>query len=161
MTFNACCFKIIVQTWRSQEERRFQQLLEWLWLFWLGHGNRYLASEKPVPILVLCCGPSTAWTDLRNEGWITHTYKTILRPFFRDHPGELVPEENVWTLLVQGKISRGRHTDHPAGRHSIRTKQCPPPPSPHFLQARCPSCCTTNSVKALKATGALGLGRRR
>jgi len=34
-------------------------------------------------------------------------------------------------LLVQGKINRGRHTDHPAGRHSIRTNQCPPPPSPH------------------------------
>jgi len=40
-----------------------------------------------------------------------------------------------WELLdfmVQGTISRGRHTDHPAGRHSIRTKQCPPPPTPIF-----------------------------
>jgi len=34
--------------------------------------------------------------------------------------------------MVQGKINRGRHTDHPAGRHSIRTNQCPPPPSPIF-----------------------------
>ena len=32
-------------------------------------------------------------------------------------------------FMVQGKINRGRHTDHPAGRHSIQTKQCPPPPS--------------------------------
>jgi len=32
--------------------------------------------------------------------------------------------------VVQGKINRGRHTDHPAGRHSIRTNQCPPPSSP-------------------------------
>jgi len=32
-------------------------------------------------------------------------------------------------IIVQGKINRGRHTDHPAGRHSIRTNQCPPPPS--------------------------------
>ena len=31
--------------------------------------------------------------------------------------------------MVQGKINRGRHTDHLAGRHSIRTNQCPPPPS--------------------------------
>jgi len=23
---------------------------------------------------------------------------TVLRPFFRDHPGEPVPEENFWTL---------------------------------------------------------------
>ena len=31
------------------------------------------------------------------------------------------------------EIYRGRHTDHPAGRHSIQTNQCPPPPSPIFL----------------------------
>jgi len=51
--------------------------------------------------------------------------------------------------MVQGKINRDRHTDHPAGRHSIQTNQCPPPPSPHLSQAGCPSCCPTNSVKAL------------
>jgi len=32
-------------------------------------------------------------------------------------------------FMVQGKINRGRHSDHPAGRHSIRSNQCPPPPS--------------------------------
>ena len=63
--------------------------------------------------------------------------------------------------LVQWKINRGRHTDHPAERHSIRTNQCPPPPSPQFLQAGCPSCRPTNSVKALKASSTFGLGRRR
>ena len=31
--------------------------------------------------------------------------------------------------MLQGKINRGRHTDQPAGRHSIRTNQCLPPPS--------------------------------
>jgi len=56
---------------------------------------------------------------------------------------------------VQGKINRGRHTDHPDGRHSIRTIQCLPPPSPIFLQAGCPSCRPTNSIKALKATSCL------
>jgi len=34
-------------------------------------------------------------------------------------------------FMVQRKINTGRHTDHLAGRHSIRTKQCAPPPSPH------------------------------
>jgi len=24
----------------------------------------------------------------------------VLRPFFRDHPGEPVPEENFWTLCA-------------------------------------------------------------
>jgi len=37
-------------------------------------------------------------------------------------------------VMVQGKSDRGRHTNHPAGRHSIRTNQCPPPPSPHFYR---------------------------
>jgi len=35
--------------------------------------------------------------------------------------------------MVQGEINRGRHTDHPARRHSIRTNQCPPPPSSHVF----------------------------
>jgi len=29
-------------------------------------------------------------------------------------------------FMVQRKINSGRHTDHTAGRHSIRTNQCPP-----------------------------------
>jgi len=47
------------------------------------------------------------------------TTATVLQPFFRDHPDEPVPEENFWNLLQQGKINRGRHTDHPAGRHCL------------------------------------------
>jgi len=46
------------------------------------------------------------------------TTTTVLLPFFRDHPGEPVPEENFWTLWCKGRLT-GRHTDHPAGRHSI------------------------------------------
>ena len=61
--------------------------------------------------------------------------------------------KELLAFTVQGKINRGRHTDHPAGHHSIQTNQCPPPPSPpFFLQARCPSCLPTNSVKAMKAS---------
>ena len=52
---------------------------------------------------------------------------------------------------MQGKINRGRHTDHPAGRHSIQTNQCHLHHPPCFLQAGYPSCHPTNSVKALKA----------
>jgi len=40
--------------------------------------------------------------------------------------------------MVQGKINRGRHSDNAAGRHSIRTKQCPPPPSPIFFTGQMP-----------------------
>jgi len=36
--------------------------------------------------------------------------------------------------MVEGKINRGRHIDHPAGRHSIWTNQCPRQPSPIFYR---------------------------
>jgi len=54
---------------------------------------------------------------------------TILWPFFPDHPGESVPEKNFWTFWCKGRLTEA-DTDHPAGRHSIRTDQCSPPPSP-------------------------------
>jgi len=55
----------------------------------------------------------------------------------RDHPGEPVPEENFWTLWCKGRLTEA-HTDHPTARHSIRTNQCPAPPSPHFFTGRMP-----------------------
>jgi len=30
---------------------------------------------------------------------------TVLRPFFQDHPGEPVPEENLWTLWRKGRLT--------------------------------------------------------
>ena len=35
----------------------------------------------------------------------THTHTTVLWPFFRDHPGEPVPEENFWTLWCKGRLT--------------------------------------------------------
>jgi len=43
------------------------------------------------------------------------------QPLFLDHPGEPVPEENFWTLWCKGILTEARHSDHPAGCHSIRT----------------------------------------
>jgi len=33
------------------------------------------------------------------------TTTTILGPFFRDHPGEPVPEQNFWTLWCKGRLT--------------------------------------------------------
>ena len=79
---------------------------------------------------------------------IHHNHFTALFP---GRPGWAAARRELLDFMVQGKINRGRHTDHPAGRHSIRTNQCPSPPSPIFLQTGCPSCRPTNSGKALKA----------
>jgi len=83
------------------------------------------------------------------------TVHTHTQPFYGPFPGPpgwAGTRRELLDFMVQGKSNRGRHADHPAGHHSILTKQCPPPPSPHFLQAGCPSCRPTNSVKALEAT---------
>ena len=72
--------------------------------------------------------------------------------FFPGPPGWAGGSRELLNFMVQGQINRGRHTDHSTGRHSVRTSQCLPPPSPIlFLQARCPSCHPTNNVKAVKA----------
>jgi len=46
------------------------------------------------------------------------------------------PRKELQDFMEQGEINRGRHMNHMAGRHSIRTNQCPPPPSPHMKQEK-------------------------
>jgi len=87
--------------------------------------------------------------DLRPSTPALIVHRNRFTALFRDHPGEPVPEENFWTLWCKGRLTEA-DIDHPAGRHSIRTNQCPPFTIPPFLQAGCPSCRPTNSVKALK-----------
>jgi len=84
----------------------------------------------------------------------TPPHATVLRPFFRDHPGEPVPEENFWTLWWKGRLGEADTT-------TIRLGATAPGPTsahlhhpPYFLQAGCPSSRPTDSVKALKATSA-------
>ena len=77
------------------------------------------------------------------------TTTTVLRPFFRDHPGEPVPEENFWTLWCKGRLIGAdtptiRLGATPSGLTSAHLHH-----PPYFLQAGCPSCCPTNSFKAL------------
>jgi len=75
---------------------------------------------------------------------VPHHHHNRFMALFPGPPGKVVPEKNFWTLWCKGRLT-GRHIDHPAGHHSIRTNQCPPPPSPTFLQARSPSRRPTNS----------------
>ena len=81
---------------------------------------------------------------------------TVLRPFFRDHLGEPVPEENFWTLWYKGRLTEAdtlitrlgatpsrlisAHVHHPLIFFY----------GPDALPAAQPS------VKALKATSAFG-----
>jgi len=48
---------------------------------------------------------------------------------FPGPPGWAGAGRELLDFMVQGKINRSRHNDHPAGRRFIRTKQCALPPS--------------------------------
>jgi len=40
----------------------------------------------------------------------TRTHTTVLRPFFQDHPGERVPEENFWTSWCKERLTEADST---------------------------------------------------
>ena len=51
---------------------------------------------------------TTAVVSTTQQHALTHaptTNTTVLWPFFRDHPGEPVPEENFWTLWCKGRLT--------------------------------------------------------
>jgi len=80
-------------------------------LFW--HRLTQVVTEKKGRKTVVVCG------GLRD--WIVHVLEGC---------GSCNgARRELLDFLVQKKINRDRHTDHPAGRHSIRTNQCPPPSS--------------------------------
>jgi len=76
----------------------------------------------------------------------THTHTHTQHTYTHNRFTALSPGPLGWAgarrelldFMVQGKINRGRHTDHPAGRHSIRTNQCLHHPPPIFFTGRMP-----------------------
>jgi len=98
---------------------------------------------------------STCYQKHAHRAYTTAT-TIVLQPFFRDHLGEPVPEENFWTLWCKGRLTEADTQTIRLGATPSGLTSAPPPPSQHFLQAGCPSCRPTNSVKALKATSAFG-----
>jgi len=94
---------------------------------------------------VLQVAPASAQAQLPTN---TTIITTVLRPFSRDHPGEPVPEENFWTLWCKGRLTEADTPTIQLGATPSGLTHLHPP---YFLQAGCPSCRPTNSVKALKA----------
>jgi len=78
--------------------------------------------------------------------YVITTTTTVLRPFFRDYPGEPVPEENFWTVWCKRRLTEADTLTiwlgaTPSGLTSAHLHH-----PPYFLRAGCPSCRTTNSV---------------
>jgi len=63
---------------------------------------------------------------------IRHNHHNRFTVFFPGPPGWVGARRELLDFMLQGKINRSRHIDNLDGRHSIRTSQCPPPPSPAY-----------------------------
>jgi len=62
---------------------------------------------------------------------VAHAHTAVLRPFFRDHPGEPVPEKNFWTLWCKRRLTEAdtptiRLGATPSGVTSARLHHHPP-----------------------------------
>jgi len=74
------------------------------------------------------------------DNWSHHHHTTtVLRPFFRDHPGWASTGRELLDLCCKGRLTEAdiltiRMGTIPSGL----TKQCPPPPSPKFFTGRMP-----------------------
>ena len=86
-----------------------------------------------------CCHMPDQWTD----NAIHYRIKKInKKPPHQNHfmdlfpgpPGWIIARGELLDFIVQSKTNNGRHIDHPTGRHSIQTNQCPPPPYPIFYR---------------------------
>ena len=92
-----------------------------------------LAAQLMTDACCLCSSACESLTTLHSHYWTQCTCTvcttTVLRLFFLGPPGWAGARRELLDFMVQGKINRGRHTDHPAGHHSIQTNQCSPPPS--------------------------------
>jgi len=65
----------------------------------------------------------------RHPGITTTTPQPFYGPFSRTTQVSRCQKENFWTLWCKGRLTEA-DTDQPAGRHSIRSNWCPPPPFP-------------------------------
>ena len=77
----------------------------------------------------------------------THTHtQPFYRPFFGTTGVSRRQKKSSSGIYGARENNRGRHTDHPAGRRSIRTNQRPPPSSPIFSRPDAvPACRPTKS----------------
>ena len=97
-----------------------------------------LMTRKTVLTSTAMGQPPPLSTNISRWTWVTTTPP---QPFYGPFSGTTRVsrcQKRTNGLYGAKEINTGRHTDHLAGRHSIRTNQCPPPPSPYFFTGRMP-----------------------
>ena len=128
--------------------------INWYWpaavTLWSWEGNRgpgrkwrnlLLSLWPPSPTGCLPSKPEISSRPLNGYGstlpliriYFNYKHHTTTQPFYGPFSGITRVsrcQKRTSGFMVQGKTNRGIHINHPAGCHSIWTKQCPPPPSP-------------------------------
>jgi len=106
------------------------------WFFW-GEIRQYTVITWP-PAYRHMCHVIVGWTLLifcsQRLDWYSnrHSHFTTLFP---GPPGWAGARKKlILDFMVLGRITRGRHTDSPGGRHSIRTNQQSTSINPPFLR---------------------------
>jgi len=106
----------------------------------------------------LICPPLSCSELLLPYLWslIYWKHTAVLWPFFRDHLGESVTEENFWTLWCKWRLTEAdtltiRLGATPSGLTNAHL-HCPP----YFLWVGCHSCHPTNSVSRKSTTNNSG-----
>jgi len=87
---------------KSQNLRNCQRSIS---QHWTATPSDASVTLLPLRIQAVMDKAKTTQLALRTDGAVLYnTHTTVLRPFFRDHPGELVPEKNLWTLCCKGRL---------------------------------------------------------
>ena len=113
-----------------------------------------LSVTFPFPSHYLPPHNSGPWNSFYCLGHFKNVYDDDdERPVFRDYPGEPVPEGNTNVDFTEARDSEWQwhQLGHMQVCTSLQTDNHASTPPLSFLQAGCPSCRPTNSVKALKA----------
>jgi len=76
---------------------------------------------------------SLYFTMCVNNALTTTYHHNRFTALFPGPPEWAAARGELLDFMVEGKINRGRHTDHPAGCLSIQTNQCLPPSSPLYF----------------------------
>ena len=88
--------------WQASHHCQMGPALFWDWFATQCKGLAVLL----IVFLWLCLGARQQCQKISNNMTThTHTHTTFLLPFFRDPPGEPVPEENLWTLWCNGRLT--------------------------------------------------------
>jgi len=99
-------------------------------------GNRVVDHWNSLPKWVVTANNIKLFLKRLDQYWHHHHHHhhhNCCMALFPGPPGWAGARRELLDFMVQGRINRGRHTDHSAGRHSIWTNQCPPhhPPRQH------------------------------